>query len=134
MIFTTFTLLEIAKGHSMYFAPKNIESILQFIKYEQIYSQYSSIYNKRAFQGFQENLFLYFSRFFKVFLESYLFSRFSRSLFRIQGFSRFLQVFQGSGHPELIFEGRLHKYPLFSIFEYSLFPSFIHNLTNLEKI
>ena len=99
MIYTTFTLLEIAKGHLMYFTPKNIESILQFIKYEQIYSQYSSIYHKRAFQGFQENLFLYFSRFFKVFLESYLFSRFSRSLFGIQGFSRFLQVFQGSGHP-----------------------------------
>ena len=102
MIYTTFTLLEIAKGHLMYFTLKNIESILQFIKYEQIYSQYSSIYHKRAFQGFQENVFLYFSRFFKVFLESYLFSRFSRSLFGIQGFSRFLQVFQGSGHSELL--------------------------------
>ena len=99
MIYTTFTLLEIAKGYLMYFTPKNIECILQFIKYEQIYSQYSSMYHKRAFQGFQENFFLYFSRFFKVFLESYLFSRFSRSLFGIQGFSKFLQVFQGSGHP-----------------------------------
>ena len=94
MIYTTFTLLEIAKGHLMYFTPKNIESILQFIKYEQIYSQYSSIYHKRAFQGFQENLFLYFSRFFKVFLESYLFSMFSRSLFGIQGFSSFSRFFK----------------------------------------
>ena len=93
--------MEIAKGHLMYFASKNIESILQFIKYEQIYSQYSSIYHKGAFQGFQENFFLYFSRFFKVFLESYLLSRFSKPLFGIQGFSWFLQVFQGSGHPEI---------------------------------
>ena len=92
MIYTTFTLLEIAKGHLMYFTPENIESILQFIKYEQIYSQYSSIYHKRAFQGFQDNVFLYFSTFFKVFLESYIFSRFSRSLFGIQGFSRFFKV------------------------------------------
>ena len=67
-----------------------------------IYHKYHSIYHKRAFQGFQENLFLYFSRFFKVFLESYLFSRFSRSLFGIQGFSRSLQVFQGSGHPGIV--------------------------------
>ena len=99
MIYTTFTLLEIAKGHLMYFTPKNIESILQFIKYEQMYSQYSSIYHKSAFQGFFV--------FFKVFLESYLFSRFSRSLFGIQGFSRFLQAFQGSGHP-VIFHEKFH--------------------------
>ena len=67
MTYTTFTLLKIAKGHLMYFTPKNIESILQFIKYEQIYSQYSSIYHKRAFQGFQENLFCIFQGFSRFF-------------------------------------------------------------------
>ena len=88
MIYTTFTLLKIANGHLMYFTPQNIESILQFIKSEQIYSQYSNIYHKRAFQGFQENLFQGFSRilsFYKVFKVPIWNSRF----FKVSpGFSR----------------------------------------------
>ena len=50
------------------------------------------------FISFSRNNFRY-SRFFQVFGFSSLFSRFSRYLLHIPGFSRFFQDFPGAGHP-----------------------------------
>ena len=50
---------------------------------------------KELFKVFKKTFFCIFQGFSRILS----FSRFSRSLFGIQGFSRFLQVFQGSGHP-----------------------------------
>ena len=54
------------------------------------------IFEKLSFS----RLFIIFSNLSKFFSKCSCFSRFSRSLIHIPGFSRFLQVFQGTGHPE----------------------------------
>ena len=50
--------------------------------------------------SFSRNNFRY-SSFFQVFGYSSLFSRFSRYLLHIPGFSRFFQDFPGAGHPDI---------------------------------
>ena len=56
------------------------------------------------FISFSRNNFRY-SRFFQVFGFSSLFSRFSRYLLHIPGFSRFFQDFPGAGHPKIFPSG-----------------------------